>query len=89
MAVVGRHGIPQTGHRPERAAREAADAAARHVGIVRRLRAFHRPPFKGDWWWLAGFSLGFISGGLLLYAGFLLWLTGSLTEVIRDLLPPY
>lgn len=42
--------------------------------------------FKGDWWWLAGFTLGFCTGALLLWAGFLLWLTGDIVQVFRQLI---
>lgn len=41
--------------------------------------------FRGDAWWLVGFLLGFGTGALLLWAGFLLWLTGSLTDTVRSL----
>lgn len=67
-------------HRPARVVK-----ARRHVRLVARLRAFHRTAFKGDGWWLVGFLLGFCTGALLLWAGFLWWLTGEMTSFIRGL----
>lgn len=34
--------------------------------------------FKGDWWWLAGFTLGLFSGCMLAFSAFLWWLTGDM-----------
>lgn len=57
---MARHAI-STGARAARRALDEADKA-------------ERTQLRQQWLWLGGFALGFVGGGLLLWAGFLWWL---------------
>lgn len=50
---------------------------------ARRALPWWRRWWANDWWWLAGFTLGIVTGLLLLWAGFLLWITGRLADAFQ------